>query len=128
MIKFIVLYSDKTHFSGDPLKRDWDNIDESKKIVRFVYQFDNRCLVLEGFKQYNHCKERLGLQGKGIGKILIMGRREKDTLVITFDLVKNKIFQKMVSHEKEYGKQIIAGWKEGILKEPKAYFKDLKNV
>ncbi len=125
MNKFTIFYSDKSQFTGDPFKRDWDLIDKNKKIIKFVYIIGNKCIVMEGFQQYNHFKEMLGLQAKGMSKILLMGRRKKDTLIITFDLINNKIFQKMVVHGKEYGKQTLAGWKEGILTTPKAYFKKL---
>jgi len=127
MNKFTVFYSDKTHFSGDPLKNDWKLIDDTKKIVKFIYILGDKCIVMEGFKQYNHFKEKLGLQAKGISKILLMGRRKKDTLIITFDLVGKKIFKRMVPYGEEYGKQILAGWQNGLLTKPNAYFKKLKN-
>lgn len=128
MNKFIVYYSDKTQFSGDPFKSDWNKIDDTKQITKFVYVLGNSCIIMQGFKQYNHLKEKLGLQVRGLSKILLMGRREKDTLVITLDIIKNKIIKKMVPHGKEYGDQILAGWQEGLLNDPKAYFKKLKNV
>ena len=123
MNKFTVLYTDGSQFSGDPLKRDWNLIDDTKQIAKLQYILGNQCLIMEGFKQYNHFKEKVGLQVKGMTKILLMGRREKDTLIITFDLINNKIFQKMAIHGEEYGKQILSGWQQGILNNPKAYFK-----
>ncbi len=128
MNKFIILYTDGTQFEGDPFKREWNSIDDKKVIKKFMYQLGDNQIVMEGFKQYNHCIEKLGLQAKGISKIFLMGRREKDTLIITFDLKEGKILKKMVLHGKEYNDQIIDGWKEGELTKPNAYFKKLKNV
>ncbi len=128
MNKFTVVYTDKTEFSGDPFNHDWNKMPVTKQISKLVYLLGNQIIVMSGFKEYNHCIEKLGLQAKGISKILLMGRREKDTLIITFDLMKNKIFQKMSVHGKEYGVQILAGWKEGKLNKPKAYLKKSDNV
>jgi len=91
MNKFTILYDDNTTFSGNPLKRDWMKIDQTKKILKLEYVLNKTLIVLEGYKQYNHLLEFVALGQKGIQRILLMGRKNDDTDIIIIDLRKNKI-------------------------------------
>lgn len=125
MDKFTVFYDDESHFSGNPLKRDWNKIDSTKKIIKLEYNLGNILIIMEGYKQYNHTKERLGMGRNGIGRILLMGRTNGDTEIIIIDLIKKKIGKQLKPCYEEYGKQILAGWQEGKLNNPKSTFKKL---
>ena len=126
MNKFTVFYTDNTQFSGDPFKKDWIKIDESKQIVKLEYVLGNCNAKMSGFKQYNHCKERLGLQVKGYGKVILFGRTDGNSLLIIFDLLKNEIYKITKPYGQEYGKQIIAGWQRGKLNNPEAFINGKK--
>jgi hypothetical protein len=128
MNKFTVFYNDKTQFSGDPINKDWIKVDDTKQITKLQYSLGNKCIVMEGFKQYNHLIEYVALGVKRIQKILLMGRKSNVTIIIIFDLQNSRIYKLNKAHGEEYGKQILAGWKNGILDNPKAYFKEIKNV
>ncbi len=71
--KFTVFYSDGTNFSGNPLTLDWIKIPVTQQIIQLHYLLGNQFVVMEGYKEYNHCKENLGLQARGITKFLLMG-------------------------------------------------------
>ena len=81
---------------------------------------------MQGFKEYNHGKERLGLQVKGYGKIILFGRTDNNSLLIIFDLLKNEICKMIKPYGQEYGKQIIAGWQRGKLNNPEAFINGKK--
>ena len=128
MNKFTVFYNDGTQFSGDPLTLDWIKIPITKQIIQLRYLLGNQFVMMEGFKEYNHCKENIGLQARGIAKFLLMGREKNRTLIITFDLIKKKIYKEYKKYGEEYGKQKLYGWKNGKLNNPKAYFKKIDNL
>ncbi len=128
MNKFKVLYTDGTEFEGDPFEGDWKKLDDTKQIVKLEYVLGNSCIIMEGFKEYNHCKERLGLQVKGYSKVILMGRGEGNSLLIIFDLLENKIYKVEKPYGEEYGKQILDGWQEGQLVKPTVRFKKLDNI
>ena len=123
MNQFTVLYSDGTHFSGDPLKSEWKNIDESKQIIKLQYILGNHCVVMEGYSQYNHTLECVGLGAKGVTRILLMGRKEEETEIVVFDLIKKNLYKEVKPKYQEYGNQILDGWQEGLINNPKSYFK-----
>ena len=125
MNQFTVFYNDDTQFTGDPFKSDWKKLDDTKQIIKLEYMLGNFCIVMQGFKQYNHLLECVALGVKKITKVLLMGRQEGDTLIIVFDLKSNKIYKQSKPYGEEYGKQILSGWYAGILNEPKAYFKQI---
>ena len=128
MNKFIVTYEDNTTFSGDPLNSDWIKIDESKKIIKLDYLLDKILISMEGYKQYNHLLECVGLGGKGIQRILLMGRTNAETEIIVLDLKQNKVYKDFKPCYREYGNQILNGWQEGLLNNPKSNFKKIPNV
>ncbi len=121
MNKFKILYTDGTEFEGDPFGGGWNQINVTKQIAKLEYVLGNSCIIMEGFKQYNHFKERLGLQVKGYSKVILMGRTDGNTLLIIFDLLKKKIYHIEKPCGEEYGKQILAGWIDGLLTTPEAF-------
>lgn len=128
MNRFKILYTDNTEFQGDPLQKDWVKIDDTKQIAKLEYVLGNSCILMEGFKEYNHLKECLGLQMQGYSKILLMGRSDGNTVIIVFDLQKQNIYQMEKPYGEEYGKQILRGWQKGKLNNPSVKFKKLDNV
>ncbi len=128
MNEFKILYTDKSIFEGDPFAGDWVKVDDTKQISKLEYILGNSYIIMEGFKQYNHLKERVGLQVKGYTKVILMGRTEGNSTLIIFDLLKNKIHKVQKLYGEEYGKQILNGWKQGMLNNPKVYFKKLDNL
>ncbi len=125
MNKFTVFYNDGTQFSGDPMKHDWNLIDDTKQIIKLQYLYGNSCVIMENYGQYNHFKELLGLSRKGIARILLMGRKEDTTDIIIFDLKNKKIYKEEKPLYQEWGIQILAGWQRGLLNNPKSYFKKI---
>jgi hypothetical protein len=79
MNKFTVTYENGTTFSGDPLKKEWKNINPSLKIIKFEYLLDKVLITMEGYGQYNHLLEHVGMGQKGIALILLMGRTYEET-------------------------------------------------
>lgn len=128
MNKLTIFYNDGTYFSGDPFNKDWVKVDDTKQITKFEYLLGNKCIIMSGFKQYNHLIEYVALGTKRVQKILLMGRKEDITVIIIFDLQNGKIYKLNKPYGEEYGKQILAGWKNGILNNPKVFFKEIKNV
>jgi len=128
MNKFLITYTDGTVFEGDPFVGDWKKIDDTKQIAKLDYVLGNSCITMEGFKQYNHFKERLGMQVQGYSKVILMGRTEGNSLLIIFDLKTNQLYKVEKSFGEEYGKQILTGWQEGKLTTPQVRFKKLDNV
>lgn len=120
MGKFTVIYDDGTEFSGDPFKHEWSKIDDTKKIIKLEYTVGNYCVVMEGYKQYNHTIEYIALDKKRISKIILMGRTDGDTGIIVLDIIKNRIGQCKRRCYEEYGKQVLHGWQEGELSTPKS--------
>ncbi len=125
MNKFTVFYNDGSKFSGDPMKHDWNLVDDTKQIIKLEYVYGNSCVIMENYGQYNHLKEKLGYQKRGIARILLMGRKEDTTDIIIFDLKNKKIYKEVKPLYQEYGKQILAGWQKGLLNNPKSYFKKI---
>ncbi len=128
MNQFKILYSDGTEVVGDAFKGDWKKLNDTKQIVKLEYVLGNSCIIMEGFKQYNHFKERVGLQKSGYLKVILMGRTEGNSLLIIFDLIKNKIYKVEKPYGKEYGMQILDGWQTGQLTKPTVKFKKLDNL
>ncbi len=130
MNKFLITYTDGTTFEGDPFVGDWKKVDDTKQIAKLEYVLGNSCIIMEGFKQYNHFKECVGLQVKGYTKVILMGRTADKSLLIIFDLQKNKIYKVQTPYGEEWGKQILAGWCDGKLTIPQVKFKKLtdKNI
>ncbi len=128
MNKFTILYTDGTTMVGDPFNGDWNNVDDTKQIVKLEYILGNSCITMEGFKQYNHCKERLGMQVSGYKQVILMGRTKGNSLLIIFDLQNNRIYKLEKPFGEEWGKQILAGWREGKLDNPQVRFKKLDNL
>lgn len=126
MNKFTVFYNDGSQFSGVASKRDWDRIDVTKQIIKLQYLYGNSCVIMEGYDQYNHLREMIGLSQKGIVRILLMGRKEDTTDIIIFDLKNKNIYKEEKPLYEEYGKQILAGWQKGLLNNPKSYFKKIE--
>ncbi len=122
---FKILYTDGSEVEGNSFKGDWKQLNDTKQIVKLQYVLGNSCIIMEGFKQYNHCKERLGLQVKGYSKVILMGRTKGNSLLIIFDLLENKIYKVEKPYGEEYGKQILDGWQEGKLTTPQVRFKKL---
>lgn len=127
MSKFKILYTDGTEFQGDPFIGDWKKIDNTKQIAKLQYVLGNSCIIMSGFKEYNHCKERLGFQVKTYTRVILMGRTEGKSILIIFDLINNKIYKIEKPYGEEYGKQILDGWQEGKLDKPQINFKKLDN-
>ncbi len=124
---FKILYTDGTEAEGDSFKGDWKQLNVTKQIAKLQYVLGNSCVVMEGFKEYNHLKERVGLQVKGYTKVLLMGRTNGNSLVIIFDLIKKNILKIEKPYGEEWGKQILDGWQEGQLTKPTVRFKKLEN-
>lgn len=130
-MKFKLIFEDNTSFQGNSFEADWNKAPE--KIIKamqfictnpvFVKQLNGKTtLTFVGYKQYNHLVEHEGGFGTKpySSKIFLMARQEENTFIVTFDLKNKTIFKKQVPHGMEYGKQILAGWKDGILaKDPK---------
>jgi len=120
---FKLYFEDGTSFEGKSIpKSDW-RIAPEKKIIKMEYTMGNQTKVLEGYKQYNHLVENCAVLGAGVAirAVLLMGRTEGQTTIITFDIQHKKVFIEHKEYGEEYGKQILAGWKDGILKEPSYY-------
>jgi len=128
MNKFKVTYTDGTEFEGDPFIGDWEKVDDTKQIAKLEYVLGNSCITMEGFKQYNHFKERLGMQVQGYAKVILMGRTAGNSLLIIFELQTNKIYKVEKPFGEEWGKQILAGWCDGKLTTPEVRFKKLDNL
>lgn len=128
MNKFTVIYDDNTELSGNPLNSEWKKIDDAKEIIRLIYQLGNSCIIMEGYKQYNHLLEFVSLGVKGLNRVLLMGRTDADTEIIILDVRNGKIYKDFRPCYQEYGKQILDGWQKGKLTTPKSYFKKLPNV
>lgn len=126
MNKFTVTFSDETQFSGDPLNSEWKKIDDTKQITKLEYVLGNICVIMKGYKQYNHTYECVGLGQKGILKILLMGRTNGETEIIVLDMKQKKIYKDFKPCYREYGNQILDGWMEGLLTTPKSTFKKIK--
>ena len=128
MDKFTVFYTDGTQFSGEPFKRDWSKIDSTKQIIKLEYMLGNACIIMEGYKQYNHLIEHIAIAGKKdrIEKIYLMGRTDGDTEIIILALREGKIYKQSKPCYQEYGKQLLAGWQKGKLDNPKSTFKQIK--
>jgi len=123
MNKFTVFYSDDSKFEGDPFRKDWIKIDDTKQIVKVEYLLGKSCVMMQGYSEYNHNKEHFGLSRKGIMRILLMGRKENKSDIIILNLVEKTITKKITPLFQEYGNQILTGWKTGILNNPKSYLK-----
>ena len=128
MNKFLITYIDGTTFEGDPFIGDWLKVDNTKQIAKFEYVLGNSCIIMEGFKEYNHFKERLGMQVQGYSKVILMGRTEGNSLLIIFDLQTNKLYKVEKPFGEEWGKQILAGWCDGKLTIPQVRFKKIDNI
>lgn len=126
MNKFTVFYDDGTNFSGDPFKSEWNNIDVARQIIKLEYIYGNFCIIMEGYRMYNHLLECVGLGQKGITRILLMGRTNDNTEIIVIDLKYNKIYKEFKPLYQEYGKQILNGWQKGMMMKPKSTFKKMK--
>jgi len=119
MNHFKITYIDDTEFVGDQFKSDWKKIDESKKIAKLEYTLGAMKIVMSGYKQFNHLLECVSMGVKGITKIFLMGRKEDITEVIILDLATKSISKCSKEFGSEYGNQILAGWQEGKLDNPK---------
>ena len=128
MNTFKILYTDGTEVIGDAFEGDWKKLDDTKQIVKLEYVLGNSCILMEGFKQYNHLKECLGMQVRGYSRVILMGRTEGNSLLIVFDLKTNQIYKLEKPYGEEYGKQILAGWQDGKLTTPQVRFKKLDNL
>lgn len=126
MNKFTVFYESGTKFEGNPLEHDWYKIDESKKIIKLEYFFNNIGVKMEGYREYNHCLEYTSMGAKGLQRILLMGRTNGETAIVVLDFVKNKVYKDYKPVYREYGDQILNGWQKGKLDNPKASFKKVK--
>jgi len=125
--KFTILYIDDTTVIGDTFAGDWKKLDSTKQIVKLQYVLGNSCIIMEGFKQYNHFKEIIGMQVNGFGKVILMGRTKSKSLLIIFDLIKDKIYKVEKPFGEEWGRQILDGWQNGKLTTPTVRFKKLDN-
>ena len=125
---FKILYTDGSEVEGDSFKGDWKKLKVTKQIAKLQYVLGNSCITMEGFKEYNHLKECVGLQVKGYSKIILMGRTKDNSVLIIFDLLKNKIYKIEKPYGEEYGNQILAGWQKGQLTKPRIKFKKLDNL
>ena len=126
MNKFTVFYDDGTNFSGDPFKSEWKKIDVTRQIIKLEYILSNFCVVMEGYRQYNHLLEYIAMGQKSISRILLMGRTFDNTEIIVFNLKTNKIYKEIKPLYREYGDQILNGWQKGMLMTPKSTFKKIK--
>ena len=122
---FKILYTDGTEVEGDSFEGDWKQLNVTKEIAKLQYVLGNSCVVMEGFKEYNHLKECVGLQVKGYTKVILMGRTNGKSLVIIFDLINNKIVKLEKPYGEEFGKQVLDGWRKGKLDNPRANIKNL---
>jgi hypothetical protein len=57
-----------------------------------------------------------------------MGRTAEATEIIVINLKAKKIYKESKDKYREYGNQILNGWKRGNLQNPKCYFKKLTDV
>jgi hypothetical protein len=128
MNKFTVFYADTTEFSGDPFNSEWKKIDDTKQIIKVQYVCGNSCIIMEGYEEYNHTLECIGLGQKGIARILLMGRTSGETEIVVLDIRQHKIYKDFKPRYREYGSQILDGWQQGKLTTPKCFFKKLPNV
>jgi len=126
MKQFKVTYEDATTFVGNPLKREWNNIDVTKKIIKLEYVLEDRVITLEGYRQYNHLIEYVAFAQKGINKIMLMGRTFDMTEILVIDLKTKQIYKKETPIYKEYGQQILAGWQKGMMMTPKMTMRKFK--
>jgi len=117
---FKLYFEDNTIFEGKSIpKSDWSKAPD-KKIIGMEYTLGDQTRILEGYKQYNHLVENYAIIGGGTGirAVYLMGRTDNKTHIIIFDIQKKMILMKEVNYGEEYGKQILRGWKEGILNNP----------
>ncbi len=117
---FKLYFEDETSFSGKTIpKPDWNKAPD-KKIVKMEYTLGNQIRVLQGYKQYNHLYENYAVLGAGVSirAVYIMGRTDDKTLIITYDIQNKKVLISHANYGEEYGKQILSGWKEGLLDNP----------
>jgi len=117
---FKLYFEDGTSFMGQSIpKSDWSKAPE-KKIIKMEYTLGNQTRVLQGYKQYNHLIENYAILGAGVSirAVYLMARRKTTTLIITFDIQNKRVFIRHVKYGNEYGKQILSGWKEGLLNNP----------
>lgn len=126
MNKFIVTYTDGTKLEGDAFNGDWKKVDDTKQITKLEYVLGNCSAMMQGFKQYNHFKERLGGQVQGYSNVVLMGRTNGNTLLIIFDLLKNQIHKVEKAYGNEYGRQILNGWQDGLLTTAQAFINGQK--
>lgn len=111
---------------GSGFEGDWKNIGDDFKITELEYTFGDIKITMTGYKQYNHLLECVALGAKGIVKIMLMGRTQDYTDIIGFDLKAKQLFRERKSIGEEYGKQILSGWKEGVLNEPQTKVERIK--
>lgn len=111
---------------GNGFCGDWTKVDDNNKILRLTYVFGDIKVVMSGYKEYNHLLEYIALGVKGVTKIMLMGRDSEKTTIITFDLKTKKISKDIRYHGKEYGNQILSGWKNGELNTPETKVERIK--
>lgn len=113
--KFTVTYTDGSTFTGDSLIGDWNKVD--KPIQKMLFTFGGVSVQLENYKSYNHLVERMviiGGKATKISKFFIMGRLENTCDVYEFNLRTKRSLRSIVPIGKEYGVQLITGWKDGV--------------
>lgn len=117
---FIIIFNDNTKFEGNgfPIS-DWKNMPD-KLITEFIYIFANTAFILSNFKEYNHLlsKQSVMFKTATINNIILIGRREKDSLVVNMNLKTGLITEKMTPYGEEWGQEKVTGWKKGELLTP----------
>lgn len=121
MNKFVVYYKDGSSFQGNPFQTDWKKVDPDKIVTKFEYYMPKFKITMEGYKQYNHLLECVGFGKTNINKIMLMGRKNEYTDIVIIDLKRNIVSQGERSYGKEYGNQILDGWVNGELNDPRIY-------
>lgn len=117
-LSYEILFKDEETYSAKSLDGMW-TIPPQKPIKSLKYFFNDKFLVMEGYEAYNHLIEKISIQGSRnmVTQIILMGRNHDSTDLIMFDFKRKKILKETVDIGYEYGKQILNGWREGVVGE-----------
>lgn len=111
-------FTDSSKWQGSSYPQSQWNLAPDKEVSKLIYTFANRKIILSGYKEYNHCFEKLALQMGGCSKLFLMAREETRTLIISYCFFTKKLNKNYVQIGHEYRNQIITGWKQGKLNNP----------
>lgn len=116
-----VYFTDAPALEGNSYDGSWKNLPD-EPIIKLEYYTDwNKTIILEGYKEYNHCILKYNIGGKETHTapiVLLIGRKETESDLIILHLKHKKIFLKKTLIGMEYNGQDIKGWRSGILNNP----------